>query len=89
MPCTAEDWAGLFRAVSSARTLLAGHPEVFGGGHEGNEAGRGLLDVVVPLLASAVSSRRSVVQTNGLRCLAELFRWDNPSTIMAEVDRGR
>lgn len=67
----AKDWAGLFRAVSSARTLLAHHPEVFGGGGEGD---RELVRIAVSLAAAASSSRRSAVQTNGLRCSAELFR---------------
>ena len=71
----AEEWADVFRAVSSARTLLAHHSEAFEGEKgRGEEGDRGLLGMTVSLAASAASSRRSVVQTNGLRCMAELFR---------------
>lgn len=67
-----RDWARLFSAVSSVRTLLSHHPEVFQ--EERTKEVPGLLGVVVGLMASAVPHRRSVVQTNGLRCLADTFR---------------
>ena len=59
--------------MSAARTLLAHHPEVFQRQAEAG-AGAGLLSMVVSLVASAVSHKRSALQTNGLRCMAELFR---------------
>lgn len=68
--------------MRAARTVLVQHPEVFNTEkeEEGNKAEArngvpGLLGVVVSLVASAVSDKRSVVQTNGLRCMAELFRY--------------
>ena len=74
----AGNWSGRFGAVAAARTLLVHHPTVFDGGQGEDEGGENgiprLIEVVVPLVASAVSHKRSVVQTNGLRCLAELFR---------------
>ncbi|CAB1106269.1 unnamed protein product [Ectocarpus sp. CCAP 1310/34] len=65
-----KDWASLFAAVSSARVLLLHHRDVFGREYEGP----GLIGQLVSLVADAVSNRRSVVQTNGLRCLGEMFR---------------
>ncbi|CAN0485215.1 unnamed protein product, partial [Ectocarpus sp. 8 AP-2014] len=64
-----NEWASLFAAVSSARTLLLHHRDVFGG----EDGGPGLIGRLVSLVADAVSNRRSVVQTNGLRCLGEMF----------------
>lgn len=69
-PLGAYDWAGLFAAVSSARTLLLHHRDVL----EREDGGPGLIARLVSLVTDAVSNRRSVVQTNGLRCLGELFR---------------
>ncbi|CAN0318694.1 unnamed protein product, partial [Pylaiella littoralis] len=66
-PIDEGGWACLFDVVSSVRTLLVHHQEVFQE-QEREEVPR-LLGVVVPLVATAVSHRRSVVQTNGLRCL--------------------
>ncbi|CBJ33998.1 conserved unknown protein [Ectocarpus siliculosus] len=63
------DWASLFAAVSSARTLVLHHRDMFGG----ENGGPGLIGRLVSLVADAVSNRRSVVQTNGLRCLGEMF----------------
>ncbi|CBJ33911.1 conserved unknown protein [Ectocarpus siliculosus] len=63
------DWASLFAAVSSARTLVLHHRDMFGG----EDGGPGLIGRLVSLVADAVSNRRSVVQTNGLRCLGEMF----------------
>ncbi|CAN0121349.1 unnamed protein product, partial [Ectocarpus fasciculatus] len=68
-PLGVGDWASLFAAVSSARTLLLHHGDVLGG----EDGGPGLMGRLVSLVADAVSNRRSVVQTNGLRCLGELF----------------
>lgn len=68
-----DDWAGRCGAVAAVRTLLAHHADVFAGKEEDNGI-PGLLRVVVPLVVSAVADRRSAVQTNGLRCVAELFR---------------
>ncbi|CAN0354425.1 unnamed protein product [Ectocarpus sp. 6 AP-2014] len=67
--CGVSDWASLFAAVSSARTLLLHHRDMFGG----EDGGPGLIGRLVSLVADAVSNRRSVVQTNGLRCLGEMF----------------
>ncbi|CAN0354348.1 unnamed protein product, partial [Ectocarpus sp. 6 AP-2014] len=67
--CGVSDWACLFAAVSSARTLLLHHRDMFGG----EDGGPGLIGRLVSLVADAVSNRRSVVQTNGLRCLGEMF----------------
>ncbi|CAN0263485.1 unnamed protein product, partial [Ectocarpus sp. 13 AM-2016] len=64
-----NDWASLFAAVSSARTLLLHHRDVFGA----EDGGPGLVARLVSLVADTVSNRRSVVQTNGLRCLGEMF----------------
>ena len=81
----------MFGAVTCARTILTQHPWVFKGDEAGGHAlDRGLLDAILSLIASAVSSRRSVVQTNGLRCLTELFRYGGYSNINPRVDtRGR
>ncbi|CAM9627864.1 unnamed protein product [Ectocarpus fasciculatus] len=68
-PLGVDDWASLFAAVSSARTLLLHHGDVLGR----EDGGPGLMGRLVSLVADAVSNRRSVVQTNGLRCLGELF----------------
>lgn len=66
-----DDWSRLFAAVTAARTALAHHLKVFDGGEGGVP---GLVAVVVSLVATAVSHKRSVVQSNGLRCMTELFR---------------
>ncbi|CAM9942209.1 unnamed protein product, partial [Ectocarpus sp. 12 AP-2014] len=65
-----KDWASLFAAVSSARTLLLHHRDELGA----EDGGPGMIGRLVSLVADAVSNRRSVVQTNGLRCLGEMFR---------------
>ncbi|CAN0548640.1 unnamed protein product, partial [Ectocarpus sp. 12 AP-2014] len=64
-----SDWASLFAAVSSARTLLLHHRDELGA----EDGGPHLIGRLVSLVADAVSNRRSVVQTNGLRCLGEMF----------------
>lgn len=74
------EWSDRFRAVTATRTLLAHHITVFDGGQAGEGGGeeedgvQALLAVVVGLVASAASDARSVLRTNGLRCMAELFR---------------
>ena len=65
-----NDWASFFAAVSSARTLLLHHRDEL----EGEDGGPRSIGRLVSLVADAVSNRRSVVQTNGLRCLGELFK---------------
>lgn len=77
MQFAADDWSGRFSAVTASRNLLAHHPSVFDGveGEGGGVEESRLLDVVVPLLVSAVSAKRSVLRMNGLRCEAELFRY--------------
>ena len=71
------DWSVQFGSVTAARVLLMHHPDVFAGGEREEEESRKvprLLELVVPLVASAVSDKHSVLQMNGLRCMAELFR---------------
>ena len=77
MQFAADDWSGRFSAVTASRNLLAHHPSVFDGveGEGGGVEESRLLGLVVPLVESAVSAKRSVLRMNGLRCEAELFRY--------------
>ncbi|CAM9438067.1 unnamed protein product, partial [Hapterophycus canaliculatus] len=69
------DWGALYLAVSSVRTLLVHHDEVFSVEQGGEADGiRGLVGLVVPIVTDAVSHNRSAIQSVGLRCLEELFR---------------
>ncbi|CAN0435125.1 unnamed protein product, partial [Ectocarpus sp. 12 AP-2014] len=52
-----------------ASTLLLHHRDEL----EGEDGGPHLIGRLVSLVADAVLNRRSVVQTNGLRCLGEMF----------------